>query len=149
MPGARSKSLKPFSVTSRTASSVTTFLTHPTPVNGKVHFFKILDSPALLTCIMATIIFSAEATKSIAPPIPFTILPGIFQLAISPFSETSIAPRIVKSTFWLRIIPKLKAESKKLAPGSVVMVCLPALIISASSSPANGKGPIPRTPFSL
>jgi hypothetical protein len=30
--------------------------------------------------------------------IPFTIFPGIFQFAMSPFSETSMAPRIVKST---------------------------------------------------
>ena len=28
-----------------------------------------------------------------------TMLPGIFQLAISPFSDTSIAPKIVKSIF--------------------------------------------------
>ena len=49
-----------------------------------------------LVCIIATIIFSAEATKSIAPPIPLTIFPGIFQLAISPFSATSIAPKIVR-----------------------------------------------------
>ena len=44
---------------------------------------------------------------------------------------------------------KLVAESKKLAPGIEVIVCLPALIISASSSPSKGNGPIPRTPFSL
>ena len=70
---------------SKTANSVTTFFTQPTPVKGKVHSFKIFDSPALLLCIMATIILSAEATKSMAPPIPFTIFPGIFQLAMSPF----------------------------------------------------------------
>ena len=147
-PGALSNNLKPLEVTSRTANSVTTFFTQPTPVKGSVHFFKIFDSPALLTCIIATIIFSAEATKSIAPPIPFTIFPGIFQLAISPFSDTSIAPKIVKSTFCDRIIPKLKAESKKLAPGNVVMVCFPAFMMSASSSPSKGKGPMPKTPFS-
>ena len=66
---------------------------------GKVQFGNNLLSPFLLTCCMATIIFFADATRSIAPPIPFTILPGIFQLAISPFSDTSIAPKIVKSIF--------------------------------------------------
>ena len=35
IPGALSKSLKPLSVTSKTARLVTIFLTHPTPVNGK------------------------------------------------------------------------------------------------------------------
>ena len=148
-PGARSNNLKPCGVTSKTANSVTTFLTQPTPVNGNVHLLRIFDSPTLLTCIMATIMFSADATKSIAPPIPLTILPGIFQLAISPFSATSMAPRIVKSTCCPRIIPKLNAESKKLAPGKVVMVCFPALIKSASSSPSKGNGPMPRIPFSL
>ena len=44
---------------------------------------------------------------------------------------------------------KLVAESKKLAPGKEVIVCFPAFIISASSSPSKGKGPIPKTPFSL
>ena len=136
------------SFTSKTAKLVTTFVTQPTPVKGKEHFFKILDSPCLFVCIIATIIFSADATKSIAPPIPFTIFPGIFQLAISPFSETSIAPRIVRSTCFPRIIAKLIEESKKLAPGIVVMVCFPAFIISASSSPSKGKAPMPKTPFS-
>ena len=32
--------------------------------------------------------------------------------------------------------------------GSVVIVCFPALIKSASSSPSKGKGPIPNNPFS-
>ena len=81
---------------SNTAKLVTTLVTQPTPVSGKEHFFNSLDSPRLLVCIMATIIVSADATKSIAPPIPFTIFPGIFQLAMSPFSETSIAPKMVK-----------------------------------------------------
>ena len=77
---------------------------------------------------MATMIFLAEATKSIAPPIPFTILPGIFQLDMSPLSFTSMAPKTVRSTLPLRIIAKLVAESKNAEPGSVVTVCLPAFI---------------------
>ena len=69
--------------------------------------------------------------------------------ALSPFSDTYMEPKIIRSTCWPRIIPKLKPESKKLAPGKVVMVCFPALIKSASSSPSNGNGPMPKTPFSL
>jgi hypothetical protein len=45
-PGARSKSLNPLGVTSKTANSVTIFLTQPTPVSGSVHFLNIFDSPA-------------------------------------------------------------------------------------------------------
>ncbi|MCY1563268.1 hypothetical protein D9M68_1007900 [compost metagenome] len=48
-----------------------------------------------------------------------------------------------------RIMPKLSALSKKLLPGSVVMVCLPALIRSASISSSPGNGPMPSRPFSL
>ncbi len=39
-PGALSINLKPFGVTSKTANSVTTFFTQPTPVKGKRAFFK-------------------------------------------------------------------------------------------------------------
>src|SRR5699024_136576 len=46
------------------------------------------------------------------------------------------------------IMPKLVAESKMVAPGSRVMVCLPALMRSGSSSPPYGQGPMPITPFS-
>ena len=37
---------------------------------------------------------------------------------------------------------------KKALPGTVVMVCLPALIRSASTSASVGKGPMPSRPFS-
>ena len=147
-PGARSRSLKPSGVTSNTARLVTIFFTQPTPVRGREQRLRSLESPFLLVCIMATIILSAEATKSIAPPMPLTMTPGIFQLAISPFWATSIAPKMVRCTCLARIIPKLMAESKKAAPGRVVMVCFPALMRSASSAPSKGKGPIPKTPFS-
>ena len=36
---------------------------------------------------------------------------------------------------------------KKTDPGTVVTVCFPALIKSASSSPSNGNGPIPGAHF--
>ena len=134
---------------SSTANSVTIFFTQRVPVSGKVQPGNNLLSPLGFVCIIATMMFFALATRSMAPPIPFTIFPGIFQLAISPFSLTSIAPNTVRSTLPARIIPKLKALSKKEEPGMVVMVCLPALIRSASSSPSKGKGPIPNKPFSL
>ena len=148
-PGARSSRMNPrCGSISSTARSVTTFLTHPTPVRGRVHALKSLDSPSRLLCCIATIMLSALATKSMAPPMPLTIFPGIFQFAMSPRSETSMAPKTVSCTLRARIIPKEVALSKKEAPGRLVMVCLPALIRSASSSPSIGKGPMPRMPFS-
>ena len=47
-----------------------------------------------------------------APPMPFTILPGIIQLARSPFSATCMAPRIDRLMCPPRIIPKESAEEK-------------------------------------
>ena len=47
-----------------------------------------------------------------------------------------------------RIMPKLSADEKKLEPGSVVTVCLPALMRSASTSFSLGNGPMPSRPFS-
>ena len=133
---------------SSTAKSVTTFLTQPTPVRGKVHSVSSLDSPSRLLCCMATMMFSALATRSMAPPMPLTMRPGIFQLAMSPRSETSMAPSTVSWTLRARIMPKDVALSKSDAPASAVMVCFPALMRSASSSPSKGKGPMPRIPFS-
>ena len=48
----------------------------------------------------------APCTRSIAPPIPLTILPGIIQLAMSPVADTCIAPRIAASILPPRIMPK-------------------------------------------
>ena len=84
-----------------------------------------------------------------APPMPFTILPGMVQLARSPLAATSIAPSTAMSIWPPRIMAKLSAEEKKLEVGSTVTVCLPALIRSGSASPSNGKGPMPSRPFSL
>ncbi len=148
-PGACSSSLKPPSDnTSSTANSVTIFLTQRIPVSGREHFLRSFEAPSLFTCCMATMIFLAEATKSMAPPIPFTILPGIFQLAMSPFSDTSIAPKMVRSIITPRIMAKLSAELNKAEPLSMEMVCLPALMRSASTSSSLGKGPMPSRPFS-
>ena len=47
-----------------------------------------------------------------------------------------------------RIIVNESALEKKAEPGIVVMVCLPALIKSASTSSSVGNGPMPSRPFS-
>ena len=94
--------------------------------------------PSLATCSISTITRFAPWTRSIAPPIPLTIFPGIIQFAMSPDAETCIAPRIAASILPPRIIPNEVAESKKLAPRRRVTVSLPALIRSGSSSPSIG-----------
>ncbi len=71
-----------------------------------------LGSPSLLVCSITTMIRLTPATRSIAPPMPLIILPGIIQLAMSPPSETSIAPSTVKSICPPRIIAKLSALEK-------------------------------------
>ena len=69
--------------------SVITMLTQFFPVNGSEHFSNILCPPPLAVCSIVTITFDPGAeTRSIAPPIPFTIFPGIIQFAKSPNLET-------------------------------------------------------------
>ena len=46
----------------------------------------------MAVCSISTITRLAPWTRSIAPPMPLTILPGIIQLAMSPAAETCIAP---------------------------------------------------------
>ncbi|KAG1369003.1 hypothetical protein G6F59_018754 [Rhizopus arrhizus] len=79
---------------------------------------------------------------------PLTILPGIIQLARSPFSDTCIAPRMARLILPPRIIANESADEKIDEPGNVVTVCLPALIRSASTSSSVGNGPMPSRPFS-
>ena len=86
----------------------TTFL----PVSGSVQAGMNLGSPFFELCSITTMIFLTPATRSIAPPMPLIILPGIIQLAMSPFSATSIAPSTVKSICPPRIIAKLWSEPK-------------------------------------
>lgn len=71
-------------------------------------------------------------------PLPFIIFPGISQFAKSPCCETCNAPSMVMSIFPPLIIAKLSLESKADAPFTTVMVSLPALIRSASTSSAVG-----------
>ena len=60
-----------------------------------------------------------------------------------------MAPRMLRLILPPRIIAKLSWLPKMLLPGSVVTVCLPALMRSASTSSSVGKGPMPSMPFSL
>ena len=52
-----------------------------------------------------------------APPIPFTNFPGIIQFAISPYFDTYIDPKIVKSKCPPLIIPKDSALENIDDPG--------------------------------
>ncbi|MNG14736.1 hypothetical protein D3C84_985130 [compost metagenome] len=70
-------------------------------------------------------------------------------MARSPWADTCMAPRIDRLMWPPRIIAKESALLKKLLPGRVVMVCLPALIRSGSTSSSLGNGPMPSRPFSL
>src|SRR6185312_8945510 len=97
--GASSRSLRVLALrsTEKTQRSVMMRSMQPVPVSGRVQALRILDLPALLACSISAITRLTPATRSIAPPMPFTILPGMVQLAISPPSETSIAPRMAMS----------------------------------------------------
>jgi hypothetical protein len=126
--------------------------TTPTPVKGSVHWGKIFKSSVpsffLATCSIKMMTRFTPATKSMAPPMPLTILPGIIQLARSPFSLTCMAPKIDKLILPPRIMAKLSWLPKMDEPLMVVTVCLPALIRSASTSSSLGNGPMPSMPFS-
>jgi len=67
------------------------------PVSGKEHSLTIFNAPSFATCSMSTMTRLAPWTRSMAPPIPLTILPGIIQLAMSPTRDTCIAPRMAAS----------------------------------------------------
>ncbi len=72
----------PFLSTPNTPSSLITMSTTRRPVSGRVHSPSSFEAPSLETCSMVTITRFTPATRSIAPPMPLTILPGIIQLAI-------------------------------------------------------------------
>ena len=56
------------------------------PVSGRLHCLSSFGLPPAV-CSISTTTFFTPATRSIAPPIPFTILPGIIQFARSPFAR--------------------------------------------------------------
>lgn len=129
-----------------------TLLAFPLAVSGNQQFSTNfnLDFPVAFSalCCITTITLDPLFTKSIAPPIPFAIFPGIIQFAISPVLLTWRAPNMVISRCPPLIIPNDSDDEKKDDPGNVVIVYLPALIKSASSVPCSGYGPTPNTPFS-
>ena len=59
-----------------------------------------------------------------------------------------MAPRKARLILPPRIIANESADEKIDDPGSVVTVCLPALIRSGSTSSSVGNPPIPSSPFS-
>ena len=96
-PGASSRSTSPSLVTSSQARSEQMAATQRSPVMGSVHCFRIFGFPSRVAWSIVTTTRRAPATRSIPPPIPFTILPGTSQLARSPRSDTSSAPRMARS----------------------------------------------------
>ncbi len=81
--GARSLGTSPSGVGSITARSVTTRFTGRIEVSGYVHSSTIFGRPLALW-IMATMTRLAPVTRSMAPPMPGTSVPGIIQLAKRP-----------------------------------------------------------------
>src|SRR5688572_19944840 len=126
-PGAVSSTVARPSGNPMTASSVTTRSTARADVRGRRHFATIFDLP-FAVCCMATITRLAPETRSIAPPMPGTILPGIIQLARCPCESTCRPPRTVTSTWPPRINPNDIALSKVLAPGRALIGRPPASV---------------------
>ena len=101
-----------------TPISVTMRSTQCTAVSGRVQVGRILGSPRWV-CSMATMTRFAPTTRSIAPPIPGTILPGMIQLARLPAASTCRAPSTVASTWPPRIRVKEVTESMKAPPSRI------------------------------
>src|SRR5262249_4020508 len=101
----------PFRTSVNTPRSVITISTTPAPVSGSEQRRLSFDS-SLVKCSITTMTFFTPPTRSIAPPMPLTILPGIIQLARSPFSATCMAPRMAISIWPPRIMAKESAELK-------------------------------------
>ena len=114
-----------------------------------MHAGTSFGSPSGVVAIIVTITRFAPVTRSIAPPTPSALPPGIIQVAMSPVSDTSSAPSTTVSTWPPRIIANDDAESKAAAPGIKVTGFLPASISSRSTSPSAGRGPTPSRPFSV
>src|SRR5690606_6008827 len=81
-----SRTAKPSSVTSKTARSVYTRVTQPTPVSGYVHSATSFGSPCLVSRSVMTKTCFAPIARSMAPPTA-GIAPGapVDQFARSPF----------------------------------------------------------------
>lgn len=112
-----------------------TISTTPLAVKGKAqvsnNFFSTTTSllPYLLAygltlaeCSMTTITLDPHATKSIAPPIPFTNFLGMIQFAISQVLLTWSDPKIVKSRCPPLIIENDWEDENRDPPGKIVIV---------------------------
>jgi len=130
-----------------TASSVTTMSTARADVNGNVQHLTTFDFPLALCCIATTTRFAPE-TRSIAPPIPGTILPGIIQFASRPCTSICRPPSTVRSTWPPRIRPNDIALSNVHAPGIAPTGIPPASVSRACTMPSSGTGAVPINPFS-
>ncbi|KPI82457.1 hypothetical protein ABL78_8533 [Leptomonas seymouri] len=122
-----------------TARSVMSMSKQLRPVSGAVHSRNTRELPSLSVCFISTTVLQPLATRSIAPPMPRRNLPGTYQLAMSPFSDTCSAPSIVMSMWPPRIIAKDSALSNSAAPSLIIVtVCLPAFVKSGSTSSCSG-----------
>ena len=130
-----------------TAISVTTRSTGRKEVSGRLHWRRIFGLPLAVCCMAMTTRF-APVTRSIAPPMPGTILPGIIQLARCPPSSTCSAPSTVMSIWPPRISPNDIALSNAQAPGSALTGRPPASVRRGCAMPSSGIGPVPIKPFS-
>ena len=128
-------------MTSRTARSVMIRWTTPRPVSGRCTRRRSCSEPSLATCSISTMTRLAPWTRSIAPPMPLTILPGIIQLAMSPVGRDLHRAEDRGVDLAAADHPERRSRSRRTTrPGSSVTVSLPALIRSGSSSPSTGYG---------
>lgn len=123
---------------SKTPWSVISISTQLTPVHGKSIYLLNFFSPYLSVIAISTITFLQDDTRSMAPPMPLTNLPGMIQLARSPDWLTYNPPKIVMSKWSPLIILNASALSTNTPPFFTVTVSLPALINSGSSFPGSG-----------
>ena len=106
--------LSPDSVTSNTPRSVTIRLTTPTPVKRQVALPRS-------SCRFEPSFFFAQfhddddafdaGNEAIAPPMPFTILPGSSSWEVAGLGDC-MAPRMARLMWPPRIMPKLSARRR-------------------------------------
>ena len=130
-----------------TASSVTIRVTRRLAVSGSVHSGTIFGCPFAAWIIATTTCF-APATRSIAPPMPGTILPGTVQLAeVAAFVDLQAAQdRHVEMAAADQ--PEAQRAVDRRGAGHVVTNPPPASVRFTSSMPSGGRAPSPITPFS-
>ena len=113
------------------------------PVRGREHPSTILCEPSLATCSTSTTTFSAPWTRSMASPMPLTIVPGIIQFAMSPRGrDVHGAEDRGVDLGRPRIMPNDVAQSKEEAPSRTATATPP--------EPSLGSGrrrlPVPGVP---